>query len=282
VSASGFALTLAGLNRGRYASVTAEGTTATVATFDPRSPAAGTVGLDTIFISIAAYRDPDLAPTLEDCLAKARSTMSERPDPGGAFEKVDPSRRQFLKYLAAVPFAAPVLLGATEAKAANAPAITSEPTPSPHTDAHTDPHTHADANADGVAHADIHTHTHTDGDTNTDPMPNEEDAAHADALPDQEAAAHPGTHAVPDEVTPGTAARTGPASGTGTAARTGPASGTGAAARARTAAPADVEAREAQAQAPVAVAVVVAERDGAWAPYEIPASAGRRCRARIR
>jgi len=72
VSASGFARTLACKNRGRHASVTAEGRTATVATIGPRSPAAGTVGLDTIFISIAAYRDPDLAPTLEDCLAKAR------------------------------------------------------------------------------------------------------------------------------------------------------------------------------------------------------------------
>jgi hypothetical protein len=31
---------------------------------------------DTIFVSIAVYRDPELGPTIEDCLAKAR--WSER------------------------------------------------------------------------------------------------------------------------------------------------------------------------------------------------------------
>ena len=43
-----------------------------VATIEPRSPGAASGGLDTIFVSIAAYRDPQLAPTLDDCLAKAR------------------------------------------------------------------------------------------------------------------------------------------------------------------------------------------------------------------
>ena len=50
----------------------AEGPTTTVATIGPQSPAATAGGLDTIFVSIAAYRDPQLAPTLDDCLAKAR------------------------------------------------------------------------------------------------------------------------------------------------------------------------------------------------------------------
>jgi hypothetical protein len=57
--------------------------------------------------------------------------MSEPPDRGDAFEKADPSRRQFLKYLAAAPFVAPVLLSATEAKAAGAVPITNQPTPTP-------------------------------------------------------------------------------------------------------------------------------------------------------
>jgi hypothetical protein len=38
----------------------------------PSSPAPGGSALDTIFVSIAAYRDPQLGPTLDDCLRKAR------------------------------------------------------------------------------------------------------------------------------------------------------------------------------------------------------------------
>ena len=47
-----------------------EGTEFTASDSAPASLAASP--LDTIFVSIAAYRDPQLGPTLEDCLRKAR------------------------------------------------------------------------------------------------------------------------------------------------------------------------------------------------------------------
>jgi hypothetical protein len=50
----------------------AKGPTTSEATIGSRSPAATPDELDTIFVSIAAYRDPQLAATLDDCLAKAR------------------------------------------------------------------------------------------------------------------------------------------------------------------------------------------------------------------